>query len=139
MNEKVILKQKDVYYQCNRGLLKLRIENGSYFLIKYLRDEKNKRWSNYEILKLEGKNPEKFLNSLLNIETVVEKKRTLYLYKNTRIHLDIVKGLGKYLELETIVKKDRKIASREFEEVILFLGLDKSKQIRASYKNLLKK
>ena len=100
---KGVLKQKDVYFENKKGLLKLRIENGVCCLIKYLRDEKKKRWSNYEILKLDGKNVEKYLADILNVEAVVEKKRKLYVYKDTRIHLDEVKSLGKFLELETVV------------------------------------
>ena len=134
-----ILKQKDVYYRVKKGLLKLRIENGSFTLIKYLRDEKGKRWSNYELLRLQGLNPEKYLNEIFDVEAVVEKKRKLYLYKNTRIHLDDVKTLGKFLELETLLTSDRKDAVNRFNEIIKILNLDTAKQIRASYKNLLMK
>ena len=131
-----ILRQKDIYYKVRKGLLKLRIEGNSYTLIKYLRDEKGKRWSNYELLRLEGKNPEKYLHDIFNIDTIVEKKRILYLYKNTRIHLDEVKGLGKFLELETLLVSTRKEAEERFREIINLLGLDLSKQIRKSYKLL---
>lgn len=133
------IKQKDVYYKYKNGLLKLRIENGSYSLIKYLRDEKGKRWSDYEILNIEGKNVEKYLSEILTIEAVVEKVRKLYMYKDTRIHLDTVKNLGKYLELETVVTKNKKQAEKEFAEVIDLLKLDMTKQIKSSYRNLLKK
>ncbi|MBI1938403.1 MAG: CYTH domain-containing protein [Ignavibacteriales bacterium] len=133
-----ILKQKDVYYKIPKGLLKLRIENNeSYCLIKYLRDEKGKRWSNYELLFLNGKNPEKYLSEIFKIVTVVEKKRTLYLYKGTRIHLDEVKSLGKFLELETIVAGSKADAQMRFDEIIRLLNLDTAKQIRKSYKNLI--
>ena len=137
--DKGILKQKDVYYKMKNGLLKLRIENGTYTLIKYLRDEKGKRWSNYELLKLEGKNPEKYLSEILMIEGVVEKQRKLFMYKNTRVHLDTVKGLGKFLELETLLVAGRKDAENRFCEIVEILNLDTDKQIRGSYKNLLMK
>lgn len=136
---KGMLVQKDIYYKIDKGLLKLRIENGSFNLIKYCRDEVKKRWSDYEILKLEGKNVEKFLSQILKVKAVVEKKRKLYLYKNTRIHIDEVKSLGSFLELETVVVKDKKSASAEFDEVVRLLNLDLSKQIKSSYLNLLKK
>jgi predicted adenylyl cyclase CyaB len=136
---KGLLKQKDIYYKFKNGLLKLRVENSSYCLIKYFRDEKGTRWSDYEILKLEGKNVEKYLAEILNVETVVEKKRKLYLYKNTRIHIDEVKNLGNFLELETVVAKNKKHALLEFEEVVKLLNLDLKKQIKSSYRKLLKK
>ncbi len=135
--KKSILRQKDVYYKTKSGLLKLRIEGNNFTLIKYLRDEKGKRWSNYELLRLEGKNPEKYLHNIFKIDTTVEKKRILYLYKNTRIHLDEVKGLGKFLELETLLVSTRKDAEERFKEIIKLLNLDLSKQIRKSYKVLM--
>ncbi len=72
------------------------------------------------------------------IEAIVEKKRILYMYKNTRIHLDEVKNLGFFLELETVVKGISKSeAIKEFEEVVNFLELDVKKQIKKSYRDLL--
>src|SRR3989339_2194513 len=137
--KKGILRQKDIYYKTGKGLLKLRIEGNSYTLIKYLRDEKGKRWSNYELLRLEGKNPEKYLESFLNIEAVVEKKRKLYLYDNTRVHLDEVKGLGKFLELETLLVDGKSDATRRFDFVKQMLGIENHEQIRKSYRNLILK
>lgn len=134
-----ILKQKDVYYKTAKGLLKLRIEGKKFTMIKYLRDEKGKRWSNYELLELRGKNPEKYLEDILKIETVVEKKRKLYLYNNTRVHLDEVKGLGKYLELETLLVGGKSDATRRFNFIKQMLGIENHEQIRASYRNLMLK
>lgn len=134
-----ILKQKDIYFKVKKGLLKLRVEGEAYTLVKYLRDEKGKRWSNYELLKLEGKNPEKYLRDIFEVEIVVEKKRFFWLYNNTRVHLDEVKGLGKFLELETLFTSTRKDAERRFKKTVDLLNLDLSGQIHASYKNLLMK
>lgn len=134
-----MLNQKDIYYKFHGDLLKLRIENGSYFLIKYLRDEKRKRWSEYHILELNGSDPEKYLSDIFSIESTVEKKRKLFLFNNTRIHLDVVKGLGYFLELETVVVKKKSDSQKEFDNVVKMLDLDLSKQIRKSYKNLLTK
>lgn len=132
-----LLIQKDIYYKVKKGLLKLRVEGGTYTLIKYLRDEKGKRWSNYELLKLEGRNPEKYLCDILEVATVVEKKRKLYLHNNTRIHLDEIKRLGKFLELETLLTGNRHDAQKRFNETVELLELDLSNQIRSSYKTLL--
>lgn len=134
---KGIIKQKDIYYKFKNGLLKLRIENNSYSLIKYLRDEDKKRWSNYELLELKGKNPEKYLNDIFEVDIVVKKVRKVYLYKNTRVHLDDVKGLGKFLELETLLIKDRNDATKRFNEIKELLHLTDCIEIRKSYKNLL--
>ena len=99
------LNQKDIYYKFDKGLLKLREQNGEFELVKYNRNEKEgERWSDYSLLFLKGENVEEYLNDLFTIETVVEKERQLYIYENTRIHLDTVKDLGEFLELETVVK-----------------------------------
>ena len=136
---KGILKQKDIYYKVKKGLLKLRVENETFTLIKYLRDEKGKRWSNYELMTLKAKNPEKYLNEIFDVEVVVVKKRKYWLYKNTRVHLDTVKSLGKYLELETLFTGDRLDATKQFNGIVKILNLDLRKQIHKSYKNLLMK
>jgi adenylate cyclase class IV len=135
--DKGVLIQKDIYYKIGNGLLKLRVESGNYTLIKYNRDEKGKRWSNYELLKLEGKNPEKYLSGIFDAEVIVEKRRRFFLYDNTRIHLDSVKNLGSYLELETLLVGSKPDAQKRFNEVVKLLDLDLSRQIRSSYKALL--
>lgn len=136
---KGILNQKDVYFKTGEGLLKLRVEGKANTLIKYIRDEKGKRWSNYELLELHGKNPEKYLERILKVEAVVEKKRKLFLYNNTRVHLDDVKGLGKFLELETLLVNGKSDATKRFIDIKKMLEIDKAVQIRTSYRNLILK
>ncbi len=132
------LNQKDVYYKTSPGLLKLRIENGSQSIIKYLRDEKsNTRFSNFEVIHFSDGEGEKFFNDLLKIEAVVEKKRQLYLYNNTRIHLDSVKNLGNFLELETLVLFGKSDAQKRFNEIKRLLKLNGYQQIRKSYRDLI--
>lgn len=133
-----IMNQKDVYYKKKGGLLKLRIEEEGCTLIKYLRDEKGKdRWSDYELLTLTGSNPEKYLSDILTVETVVAKKRILYMYDNTRIHLDKVKGLGYFLELETLMINGKADAKKRFDFLVKTLQLDLTKELKLSYRDLM--
>ncbi len=133
-----VLNQKDIYYKIENGLLKLRIENGMYSLIKYNREElKEDRWSNYYVVYLEGKETEQLFKSLFPIETEVIKKRELFMYKNTRIHLDTVENLGKFIELETVVHNSKEYAKELFDEMVELLNLDLDKQIRLSYRDLI--
>ena len=135
-----VLNQKDVYYTVPEGLLKLRVENGKESLIFYRRDEKgNNRWSDFDVLKFANGGGEKFLKKIFTIETVVEKRRELFIYENTRIHLDEVKSLGTFVEIETLVLKGKDEAKMRFENIINLLSLDTSKQIRKSYRDLLLK
>jgi predicted adenylyl cyclase CyaB len=136
-----ILKQKDIYYEAPKGLLKLRIENNKCELIKYSRSESGpERISDYRIIEIkEVADPEKFFRTMFNEEAIVEKERTLYLYKNTRIHLDKVAKLGNFLELESVVVRGKKKAKKEFDVVIEMLQLDVKSQIRKSYRDLIKR
>jgi predicted adenylyl cyclase CyaB len=136
-----VLYQKDIYYVAPKGLLKLRIEGSRCELIKYMRDESEPdRISDYKVIDVkEIAEPEKFFSTIFNREAVVEKKRILYLYKNTRIHLDKVSKLGNFIELESVVVKGKKKALKEFDEVVGLLGIDLEKQIRKSYRDLIRK
>ena len=135
---KGMLKQKDVYYSVPSGLLKLRIENGQESLIFYNRNENDKnRWSDFKVLQFTNAKGEKFFNNLFNVEVIVKKKRELYYYDDTRIHLDKVFNLGNFLELETLVINGKADAKKRFEKIIGLLKLDESKQIRKSYRDLL--
>jgi len=133
-----ILLQKDIYYKIPNGLLKLRIENETQTLIYYNRDEVSEnRWSDFNLLNIEDDNAEEFLSKLFATEEVVEKKRRLFWFNNTRIHLDEVKELGNFLELETLVIEGKTDAEKRFNEIVQLLKLDLSKQIKKSYKNLI--
>jgi predicted adenylyl cyclase CyaB len=133
-----ILLQKDIYYKIPTGLIKLRTESGTKTLIYYNRDEISKnRWSDFNLLKIDDENAEEFLNKLFEIEQVVEKERQLFWFNNTRIHLDKVKELGNFLELETLMIDGKADAEKRFDEMVNLLNLDLSKQIKKSYKNLI--
>ena len=135
---KGMLNQKDVYYSVPNGLLKLRIENGNESLIVYNRNENDKsRWSDFEVLKFINGKGEKFFSKLFDVEIIVKKERELFYYDDTRIHLDTVKFLGKFLELETLVINGKADAKKRFAKIISLLKLDESKQIRKSYRDLL--
>jgi adenylate cyclase class 2 len=135
---KGVLNQRDVYYSSIAGLLKLRTVNGKQELIRYDRNEdEGNRFSDYDILVINAPGAEEFFNAILPVKTIVEKKRELYLYDNTRIHIDDVKDLGSFLELETLVLFGKDDAEKRFNTIVKLLELDLSKQIKASYKNLM--
>lgn len=132
------LNQTDVYYRFKNGLLKLRLENGTQSLIKYLRNENaGERWSDYRIISLSRDDAREYFKDILEEEAVVEKKRLLYLYDNTRIHIDDVKGLGSFLELETLVVNGKKDAEKRFETIANLLALNRESEIRKSYRDLI--
>ncbi len=135
--------QVDTYYNYKRGKIKIReINNKNFELIFYQRPDKyGSKISNYKIYKI-NKNQLKHiknqLKSLLGEKNIVTKKRDLYLYKNTRIHLDKVKNLGNFLELETIVKNSSlRQAKKEHNLIKKLLGLNNYKNINKSYCDIL--
>ena len=133
-----LLIQKDIYYKVDTGILKLRIEDDKQTLIFYDRNEKSKkRWSDYHLLEINKTDGNKYLKRFLDVLVVVNKKRGLYLFNNTRIHLDYVKNLGCFLELETVVLNGLKDAEKRFNHLLDLLNLRDKKEIRASYKDLL--
>lgn len=137
------LAQTDTYFNCKKGRLKLReINRKDFELIFYQRpDKKNSRLSNYQIIELKKEqvgNMKSILKGSLGEMVVVRKKRNLWIYKNTRIHLDTVEKLGHFLELETVVQENNlKNAKNEHIKVKSLLEIGKCKKISTSYSNLL--
>lgn len=130
--------QKDVYYKTDSGILKLRIEKGTQTLIYYNRNEKSiKRWSDYHLLEIKTADANTYLKKFLKVIITVDKKRELFLYKNTRIHLDYVKNLGYFLELETQVMNGLKDAEKRFNHLLDLLNLRYKRELRSSYRDLL--
>ncbi len=96
--------QVDTYFDIPSGRLKLRegtIENA---LILYDRDDqpapKESRVLLYETG--DGASLKAILCRLFGVFAVVEKQREIYFIDNVKIHLDVVAGLGTFLEIEAI-------------------------------------
>lgn len=101
--------QVDTYFFTKQGRLKLRESSMSgAMLIPYLRcDSTGPKKSSYTLL--DAKEPalaKTLLSQTLGVETVVEKHRDIYLYENVRIHLDEVRGLGRFLEFEAVYRDE---------------------------------
>ena len=138
------LAQADTYFNCRKGRLKLReINRKSFELIYYKRpDTKSSKVCDYQVLPIESSQKENIkllLSKALGTRIAVTKVRNLWLKKNTRIHLDKVRNLGNYLELETVVKKGILNAKKEQQDVIELLGISKAKKVDVSYGDLLLK
>ena len=140
---KGVLMQKDTYFNCDSSRLKLREINNNFFeLISYNRPDKcSSKLSNYEVEKLTKKQMQKKkieLGRTLGKVAVVDKKRELWMAGHTRIHLDSVKKLGKFLELETVVSGiSNKEAYKEHKRMINNLGLNKYRKCAGSYGDML--
>jgi adenylate cyclase, class 2 len=137
---KGILRQRDNYYHVSSGRLKLRmIQPRSAELIYYKRpNKKGHRYSDYTVLPVtDAKATDVFCAAAFGRKIVVEKERRLYLYKNARIHLDTVCGLGTFIEFEVLVKYGRHQAQILLKFLLEQFGIDRSATIAASYSDLL--
>lgn len=138
-----ILMQTDTYYNVPEGRMKLRnVNNEKFELIYYFRVDKGaEKESNYEIIKLkDDKDIKKILKDSLGVKGVVKKIRELYLYQNARIHLDSVKGLGKFIEFEVVCgnEKEMKEAPKKIKYLKGVFKIEKKNLVAKSYIDLIK-
>lgn len=131
--------QIDVYFQNEKGRLKVRDSNGEKSVIFYDRIEDGReRWSKFYFIKINEPNEwVKFFDLFMERLITVKKHRTLFHYKNTRIHVDQIKNLGNFIELETKMNSSRKTAREEFDYLCKHLELATGEQIINSYSDMI--
>ena len=98
--------QVDTYFRIPSGRLKIRegrIENS---LIYYQRrDSARARRSTVDMMLLPRRNSVRaILSRALPVLTVVDKRREIYFVGNVKIHVDRVRGLGKFVEVEAMTR-----------------------------------
>lgn len=140
---KGLLYQIDTYFIVGRKRLKLREEKDKSYLIYYLRSNKEgSKFSKYytiSVAQFLKQFIKKILSFFFGVKVVVNKKRDLFIYKNTRIHFDTVENLATCVELETVFNQNLKEKDliEEHNFVIDFLGLNNLEKIPYSYSDLL--
>jgi adenylate cyclase, class 2 len=134
--------QTDTYFQTREGRLKLRESSlsGSQ-LIPYLRAElKGPKKSLYSVLPVTDPQTVKNLFAgILGVDTVVEKKRHIYLYENVRIHLDEVAKVGRFLEFEAVYQDLPGELEKQQEKIATLIQLFKIKKedlLQGSYREM---
>jgi predicted adenylyl cyclase CyaB len=136
-----VLVQTDTYFAVSHGRLKLREQwPGGAQLIAYHRPaESMVRVSEYVIASIEDPAAVKrVLAHSPGVLAIVRKRRELWLYRCTRIHLDEVEDLGYFVELETVIRDlPDELAQAEFEHVVSELALGELESFTGSYADLL--
>ncbi len=96
--------QTDTYFKCDTGRLKLREGNIENSLIFYKRpDQSGPKLSDVELVKLSPETGlKKILTASLGVHKTVVKKRKIFFIDNVKFHIDEVKGLGSFVEIEAI-------------------------------------
>ncbi|MGA0039320.1 MAG: class IV adenylate cyclase, partial [Pirellulales bacterium] len=136
------LEQRDTFFRCAAGRLKLRETGaGESELIFYSRaDVSGTKLSDYEIAPVVDAAKLKSLLQLALSETVVvEKMRRLYLIGQTRVHLDTVKVLGDFLELEVVLQEGQTPAEGQAiaQDLMQRLGIQEADLIAIAYADML--
>jgi len=135
-SKEIVKTQKDYFYNLpktkenNSGRLKLRIEGDKFFLVYYERPDfvkAKETTSQVKLLTVKDDELLPFLNEVLGVKAVVDKKREVWRKNNTVFHLDNVKGVGDIVEIELqkkgeINNEDKKIFTYYQSELLPFLG-----------------
>lgn len=117
--------QIDTYFKVDKGRLKLRKGNIENSLIYYERkDEKDSKQSKVIVFNNQGniEDLEKIIKKTNEVLIEVEKTREIYFIDNVKFHLDKVKNLGNFMEIEAKSKGE--------------ISLEKIKEQCNYYKNL---
>ena len=104
--------QRDIFFNVTTGRLKLRYEEGRPTrLIQYSRpDTTEAKLSEFKLLTVaEPELLESMLKDSIGVMGVVEKTRHLFMVGQTRVHLDKVKNLGEFFELEVCLRPEQTV------------------------------
>ncbi|HPO16558.1 MAG TPA: class IV adenylate cyclase [Candidatus Hydrogenedentes bacterium] len=128
--------QVDTYFHVPQGRLKLReADPGRDELVFYRRpDVAGPKGCDY-ILEPVNRSIKAFLTEALGVLAVVDKVRTLYLWENVRIHLDVVKDLGEFIEFEAVLSSeyDDQDGCSKLQRLIQHFDLHDEDQMKGSY------
>ncbi len=137
-----VIPQEDTFFITPQGRLKLRVlasDHGQ--LIFYTRPNQNgpKR---SDFLMTETGDPEnlkRILAMAYGVRGVVRKTRYLYMVGQTRVHLDDVEGLGQFMELEVVMRRDQSDADGQAiaQELMEKLGIHPNDLLEGAYMDLI--
>jgi len=136
--------QIDTYFKVNKGRLKLREGNIENYLIFYEREnKKGPKQSKVNLFKNKpGSSLKEILSKSLGILVIVDKKREIYFIKNVKFHIDTVKNMGTFMEIEAI-DKDGTIGKNKLQKQCQYyldlFGVTKDNLLSTSYSDILNK
>jgi len=136
--------QVDTYFKVNSGRLKLREGNIENNLIYYSRENKEGPKQSDVILfdSLPNSTLKELLIKSLGILAVVDKKREIYFIDNVKFHIDTVKELGSFIEIEAIDKIGNIGKDKLLEQCNFYMNLfdiNEGDLISVSYSDMLLK
>ncbi len=140
--------QRDTFFHARQGRLKLRVieasgGNVSAWLIAYQRGDRSEaRISSYTLVEVaDPQGLREALGRALGIRGEVRKTREILLWRNVRIHLDEVAGLGDYLEYEAVLSdaagEDLEASRVSLRVLSQAMGIDEAERVAVAYADLL--
>jgi len=136
------IRQDDTFFACINGRLKLRaFSETEGELIFYRRANQSGPKESYYV-RTPTTSPASLREALTQAYGQtgrVQKRRTLFLTGRTRIHLDEVKDLGHFLELEVVLGEGESADSgiEEAHSLMAKLGVEPSQLVKEAYVDLL--
>lgn len=136
--------QIDTYFKVPKGRLKLRQGNIEKTLIHYHRpDQAGPKQSKVTLHHpVADESLKEVLEQALDILVIVDKQRAIYFIDNVKFHIDEVKDLGEFVEIEAI-DIDGTIGldhlHDQCEEYMKLLGIEVKDLVDQSYSDLLMK
>lgn len=136
------LAQADTFFNCANGRLKLREQRGrDHYLVFYNRaDAKGPKASSYTLVPVsDAAGTKRTLARLLGVAGRVVKKRLVCHAGRTRIHFDEVQGLGRFIELEVVLRRGESAAAgrREAGRLMRELGIGAADLLAGAYADML--
>lgn len=134
--------QEDTYFNVNFGRLKLREGNIENHLIQYDRpNDASAKVSKVLLYKtLSDSTLKEILTNSLGIKVIVKKARKIFFIENVKFHLDIVDGLGEFVEIEAIDSNDTQSVAElkaQCDYYQSLIGVSSEDMIAVSYSDML--
>lgn len=133
-------RQVDTYFNVAEGRLKLREGNIENNLIFYKRSDQSGPKRSEVILYPAGKDKglKEILEAVIGVKVIVDKMRHILFIENVKFHVDSVKGLGSFVEIEAIGEKGEELhLQRQCKQYIRLLGISEDDLVRESYSDLI--
>jgi adenylate cyclase, class 2 len=132
--------QVDTYFRVPSGRLKLRQGNIENALIAYQRpNEAGPKTSEVSFAKLtNGDELQAILKRSLGVLVAVDKQREIYYVENVKFHIDLVDGLGGFVEIEAAGQPaERDKLLEQCREYIRLFSIREEDLVEKSYSDLL--
>jgi len=135
-------KQVDTYFSTGERRLKVRTIEGQREgqLVYYERPDEGGVKESHVLLAplLDAGAVREILRRVLPVQAEVRKTREVWRYRGIQVHLDTVRGLGKFIEFEKILKdeSEREAGRQELEALRAYLQIPQEDLMASSYSDL---